>query len=142
MPPAIVPSIARVAQKWARRAGSAGQEYAEGVAMTPKSWQGATTAATKNYDAGVQAAIGRGAFAKGVNKAGDAKWKRGATEKGPARFAQGVQVAEQDYSGAMAPYLEAIGRVDLPPRGPVGSAGNFARVVAIGTALRNLKVGR
>jgi hypothetical protein len=42
----------------------------------------------------------------------------------------------------MAPYLEAIGRVDLPPRGPVGSAGNFARVVAIGTALRNLKVGR
>lgn len=142
MPPALVPTITRVAAKWARRASSAGQEYSEGVQNTPRSWQGAATAATKNYDAGVQAAIQRGAFGKGVAKAGDAKWKRGATEKGPARFAQGVQTAEQDYSAQMAPFLEAIGRVDLPARGPVGSPGNFARVQAIGQALRQLKVGR
>ncbi len=142
MPPAIVPPVSRVAAKWARRAASAGQEYTEGVSMTPRSWQAAAAAAEKNYVAGVTDAASKGRFGKGVARAGDAKWKKNATEKGPARFAQGVSVAEGDYSSQVAPFLEAIGRVDLPPRGPAGSEANYNRVAAIGKALRALKVGR
>lgn len=142
MPPATVPSAARVADKWARRAGSAGTEYEQGVMGTSKSWAAASGAAEKNYGAGVNAAIGAGRYGKGVARAGDAKWKKNAAEKGPSRFAQGVGVAQQDYQNQVAPYLEAIGRVDLPARGPVGSESNYGRVQAVGKALRALKVGR
>jgi len=142
MAAATVPSVSRVAQKWARRAASAAGEYEQGVASTAKSWAGATAAAEKNYVAAVNAAAAAGRFGKGVAKAGDAKWKKNATEKGPTRYAQGVGVAEQDYAGQVGPFLEVIGRTDLPARGPVGSEQNYARVSAIGKALRQAKTGR
>lgn len=142
MATAAVPATSKVAEKWARRAGSASGEYEDGVRTTTRSWATASSAAENNYKAGVTAAASAGRFGKGVQQAGDAKWKKNAVEKGPMRFSQGVQVATQDYSSAVAPYLEAIGRTDLPPRGPVGSEGNYARTAAIGKALRQLKVGR
>lgn len=142
MPPSVVPTTARVAEKWARRAASASGEYQQGVEQTQKSWQGAAQAAEKNYTAGVTAAAAAGRFGKGVAKAGDAKWRRGATEKGPTRYAQGVGVAQADYASQVGPYLEIIGRTDLPMRGPVGSDTNYNRVSAIGKALRQAKVGR
>jgi hypothetical protein len=137
-----VPSAARVAAKWARRAGSATTEYEEGIRTTPRSWATAAAAAEKNYTAGVTQAASAGRYGKGVNRVGDAKWKKNAQEKGPARFAQGVSVAEADYSAQVGPYLEVIGRTDLPPRGPAGSEGNYGRVAAIGKALRDLKTRR
>lgn len=137
-----VPDVGRVAAKWARRAGSAGTEYAEGVQQTPRSWQGNAVAAKASYAAGVQEAIAKDRFARGVASAGDAKWKAKTTEKGPARYSQGVSMGEPDYSSQVAPYLQAIGAVDLPPRGATGSDGNFLRVSAIGKALRQLKLSR
>jgi hypothetical protein len=142
MPTPIVPSVASVAQKWARRAASASGEYESGVKGTQRSWATAAKAAENNYKTGVTAAANAGRFGKGIDRAGDAKWKKGAVEKGPARYAQGVGVGEGDYSGAVAPYLEAISRVDLPPRGPAGSEGNYNRVAAVGKALRQLKISR
>lgn len=138
----IVPDIGRVARKWATRAQGAGQDYTDGVNLTSRSWQANATAAGANYRAGVTAAAGAGRFEKGVARAGDAKWKRGAVEKGPARYAQGVGIAEPDYSSQMAPFLQAIGAVDLPPRGPARSPGNIARVAAIAKALGDLKQSR
>lgn len=137
-----VPDVGRVAAKWARRAGGAGQDYADGVNTTPRSWQANATAAKASWSAGVQEAIAKDRFSKGVTSAGDAKWKSKTVEKGPARFSQGVSIAEPDYSSQVAPYLQAIGAVDLPPRGATGSEGNFLRVAAIGKALRALKVSR
>lgn len=142
MPAANVPAVARVAAKWARRASSAGGEYEEGVKNTTRSWATAAAAAEGNYRTGVTQAAANGRFGKGVQKAGDAKWKKNAVEKGPARFSQGVAVAEMDYSGAVAPFLEVISRTDLPARGPVGSDSNYNRSAAIGKALRQAKVGR
>jgi hypothetical protein len=142
MPPASVPSIQNVASKWARRAASASGEYEAGVRGSTKSWAGAAKAGENNYKAAVTAAAGAGRYGKGVDRAGDAKWKRGAIEKGPMRFSQGVGVAEKDYADQMAPYLQAIGSIDLPARGPAGSEGNYARVSAIGKGLRQLKQSR
>lgn len=142
MPAAAVPQISRVASKWARRAASASGEYEDGVKSTSKSWAGATAAAEKNYQQGVAAAASAGRYGKGVQRAGDAKWKKNSAEKGPARYAQGVGLAEADYAGQMAPVLEVISRTDLPPRGPAGSDSNFQRVMVLGKALRALKVGR
>ena len=142
MPRVSVPDVSRVAGKWARRAGSAGPEYSEGVKNTPRSWQTNTKAAAASYAAGVTEAIGKKRFEKGVDTAGDAKWKKGAEEKGSQRYGQGVQVAESDYNQGVAPYLAVIGSVDLPARGPVGSDGNYNRVAAIGRALRQAKMAR
>jgi hypothetical protein len=138
----VVPDVGRVAAKWARRAGSAGTEYEEGVRGTTRSWAGAAKAAEGNYKAGVTQAAATGRFGKGVDRAGDAKWKRGAMEKGPARFASGVAAAQSDYSAAVGPYLQAIGSIDLPARGPAGSDSNYSRVAAIGKALRQLSQTR
>ncbi len=109
--------VGRVAAKWARRAASAGTEYSEGVANPSRSWSQASQAAAPNYAAGVQAAVARGGFARGVQAAGDAAWSQGATTKGPARFAEGVQLAQPAYTSG------------------------FGRVAAIATALRKLRTG-
>jgi len=142
MPPASVPSVGIVAAKWARRAASASGEYQQGVSATTRSWAGAAKAAEGNYRTAVTAAAAGGRFGKGVDRAGDAKWKRNAMQKGPDRFASGVAVAEKDYADQVAPYLQAIGSVDLPARGPAGAEGNYARVAAIGKALRQLSQSR
>jgi hypothetical protein len=139
MPAPRVPNVGMVASKWARRAASAGEEYRMGVESTQASWQAASTAAAGSYKQAVADAASKGRYEKGVGRVGDAKWKKGAVEKGPARFAQGVAVAEADYSSQFAPYLEVIGRTDLPPRGPAGAEGNYLRVAAIGKALRALR---
>jgi hypothetical protein len=83
--------------------------------------------------------MGRGAYEKGIANAGDSRWSRGAVEKGPARYSQGVSLAGGDYEKGMAPVLDVIGRTDLPPRGPKGSEANFARMVPIPRALAALK---
>lgn len=135
-------SLSDTTAKWGRRAGSAGQEYADGVQSPRRSWAAATQAAEVNYEQGVQASIGRKSFGKGVAKAGDAKWKDRATTLGSARFASGVAASENEYSKGFAPYLSVLAGLTLPPRGAKGSPQNLARVAAVANALRNAKTGK
>jgi len=138
----VVPSVSQVAEKWKRRSESAGGEYEIGIKASAKSWAQAATAGAANYKAGVNAAAAAGRFEKGIARAGDVKWQRNAAAKGPMRYSQGISVAQGDYSTGVAPYLDAMGRVDLPPRGPAGSDGNYQRVAAMGKALRQLKTSK
>jgi hypothetical protein len=131
-----------VAEKWARRAGSAQQEYTDGVGSTTRSWQAAASAAENSYKAGVAEAANRGAYGAGVKRAGDDRWKRNSLDKGGQRYAPGVQGATGDFQARVSPYLDVIGRTDLPARGPAGSPGNLQRVAALATALRAAKTGR
>ena len=128
-------------EKWVRRAGVAGQDYAEGVQNPRTPWAAATVASAPIQAAAVQAAIARGAFAKGVQRAGDARWQGKAMSKGVARFGPGVQDAQQDYAERVAPYLNAINSVTLPARGPKGDPRNLERVRVINDALHKLKTG-
>jgi len=139
MPAPRVPSTGQTSTKWARRSATAGPEYEDGVKAPRTDWAQAATAQKGAYQQGVTAAISRDAYAKGINAAGTARWQQKAIEKGPARFAQGVAVSQGDYEKAVAPYLEAIGRVDLPPRGPRGSEQNYNRIAPIGKALAAIK---
>lgn len=142
MPAPIVKGVSAAAEKWQRRAGSASDEYARGVQSTQADWAAATAAAKDAWKAGVNEAAARDGFSKGVQAAGNGRWKEMATKKGPARFAEGVSVGQSDYQQGVAPYLELIARTDLPARGATGSEGNYARVSTLGKALRNLKTGR
>jgi hypothetical protein len=128
------------AEKWVRKASASTQDYTDGVDNPRVPWATAAAAAAANQAAGVQAAIARQAYAKGVQKAGNDKWQRKASGVGASRFSQGVQAGQSDYQSGVAPYLQVIESTTLPPRGPKGDPKNLQRVAAIATALRNKKV--
>lgn len=129
-------------EKWTRKASAASQDYSQGIANPRTPWAAAATAAEANQAAGVQAAIQRKAYTKGIARAGDSKWSRKSQEVGPSRFSQGVQAGGQDYAAGVAPYLQVIESTPLPPKGPKGDPRNLQRVSAIANALRARKVGQ
>jgi hypothetical protein len=127
--------------KWVRRAAVAGPDYQAGVSNPRTSWATAAQGASGNYTAGVQAAVSRGSYSKGVQAAGDATWSERANTLGAQRYPQGVQASQNRYATKVAPYLQTIEALSLPPKGPKGDPRNYARVQAIGDALRKRKLG-
>ena len=139
---AQVKPLGMVSEKWQRRASSAGQEYSEGVASPRRPWAASTAASEGNYEQGVQAAIGRKAFSKGVAAAGDAKWKERSETLGAGRFASGVSASGDEYTRGFSKYHQVLSSLNLPPRGAKGSPANLQRVAAVATALRNAKTNK
>lgn len=137
---AQIKPLSEASAKWKRRTENAGTEYAEGVANPRSDWATQTKAAEKSYEQGVQAAITRKAFGKGVTKAGTATWQTAALEKGPGRFAQGVAGAEDAYAKGFEPYATVIRNLTLPARGAKGDPGNINRVKVIAEALHKKKI--
>ena len=136
-----VKSVSSSADKWVRRAGQAGPDYAAGVQSPRNSWEQGTLDAKEAHAAGVQQAISEGRFEKGVQKAGNAKWQRKATTVGASRFGPGVAAAKSDYEAGFSPFAGVIQGVTLPPRGPKGDPRNYERVALIGDALHKAKTG-
>jgi len=136
-----VKDAATSSRKFTQRAAAAAADYQAGVQAAGQDWQTATSASAENYAAGVQEAIGRGAFARGVAKAGAAKYSAKAGTIGARRFPEGVREAGPDFEAGVTPYLQTIAAITLPPRRPKGDPANFARVQAIGEALRRRKLG-
>lgn len=112
-----------------------------GVQQKGGRWQQAADAASGSFKTAISAADIEARFKAGIAKAGQAKYQRRATTVGPDRYAQAAPVAEPDFSAGMGPFLQAIGAVDLPARGPRGSAQNYGRVKPIGDALSRLRMG-
>ena len=132
--------VTEISEKWVRRASGATEEYASGVANPKKDWAIETKDAEAAYKAGVTAAAAAGRFGKGVAKAGTGKWKKGAEEKGVARFGPGVSVGKENHASGFGPYASTIAGVALPPRGPKGDPRNIERVRTIAAALRAKKI--
>jgi hypothetical protein len=131
-----------IAAKFKQRASGAAQDYAAGVQGAGGDWEAGARAGESNYEQGVQDAIGRKAFGKGVSAAGSAKYVENATKLGTQRYPQGVANAEGAYARGAQPYLDTIKSLTLPPRGPKGSAQNQTRADAVAKALRMVKTGR
>ena len=128
------------AKRWVDRAAIAQESYIEGARNPRKSWAKATAESEQNWKIGVQEASSKGHFAKGVKKAGDATWLKGIEEKGASRFAQGVALAEDKYAAGIAPYLDKLASIDLPPRGPKADPKNLARVAKVMKEMHDLKL--
>lgn len=136
-----VPSIGSVAGKWRRRVEGAADDYKAGVQTKGSRWQAATDAASGTFKTAISSPDMENRYKAGIAKAGQAKYTRRAIAVGPDRYSQAAPVAEQDFSSGMAPVLQAIASVDLPPRGPRGSVQNYNRVKPIGDALSKLRTG-
>lgn len=137
---AAVSDIAKSAAKWVRNAAAAGQSYKDGVTNPRTPWDTASKNASGNFTAGVTAAANSGAYAKGVAKAGNAKWQNNAIAKGPGRFAEGVSLAQDAWQTGFSPYQATIASLQLPARGPTGSPQNLQRVTAVANALRAVRM--
>jgi hypothetical protein len=129
-----------VAAKFRTRASAAATDYEVGVRAAAGDWETNTAAAESNFEQGVQDAIGRKAFGKGVRGSGG-KYVKNATELGKQRYPTGVANAEQAYAAGVGPFLDALKGMQLPPRGPKGSPQNMSRANAVAAALRAKKVG-
>src|SRR5258708_26051987 len=127
--------------RWAERTGVATRDYQAGGQAPRVSWQQATVAASEAHKQAVIQAAQEGRFAKGVQKAGDAKWLKAASGKGAERFGPGAAAGQGDYEQGVAPYLQVIESTPLPPRGPKGDPKNIQRVAVLATALHKRKTG-
>jgi hypothetical protein len=136
----VVKDVASAAKKFSSRAALSGPDYAAGVAAAGARWQANAAAGDQNFAAGVQEAIANGRFAKGIAKAGAAKYTERASTVGAQRFPQGAQAAEQTWATNVQPYLQTISNLTLPPRGPKGDPRNQQRSQMIADALRKKKV--
>ena len=136
-----VKSSDAAAVKFVNRAAVAGPDYESGVRGT-SDWEQKAIAGKDNYIQGLQDSIARGAREKGITAAGNAGWQGKAIQVGAQRFPTGVRAAQQDYKTKVAPYLDTLRSLDLPPKGPKGSPENYDRVRAVGEALHNQKVGQ
>jgi len=128
-----------ISKKWARVTPQRTEDFDAGVKNPRTDWKDATMAAETRYKDGVAKAAARGAFGKGVSKAGTSKWQQKTIEKGTRRWGEGVQLAEKDYETGFAPYADVIKNTVLPPRYPKGDPRNIDRVTAMSKALRAKK---
>jgi len=132
---AQIKSIDEIAAKWASVTPMRTSDYADGIQNPRRSWANATRGAEAAWGTGVQAAVQRHSFSKGVVKAGDEKWQRKASTIGVARWGPGVAAAEGEYKAGFAPYVSAIAACVLPPRYARRDPRNMARVQAIVDAM-------
>ncbi len=136
-----VKPIDAVVDKWKRRVDVAGPDYEYGIRNPKKPWAAAAIAAEALQEEGVRAAIADKMYVKGIKRVGDEKWRDMAEKKGPRRFREGVGLALDYYREGIAPYLEALRRLELPGPFPKGDPRNVTeRVGLIASTLHELKV--
>lgn len=138
---AEIKSIAAIQEKWGRVTPGRTEDYTKGIQNPKRDWGQATTAAKESHKAAMAQAAQNDSFAKGVTRAGTARWQDKSLKKGPTRFAEGVVIAAPDYAAGFQPYADTIKATTLTPRFPRGDLRNLDRVKVISQALRKKKTG-
>lgn len=138
---AEIKSIQAIQEKWGRVTPGRTEDYTIGIKNPKRDWAQAAGAAKESHKAAMTAAAASDSYAKGIAKAGTARWQDRATRKGPGRFAEGVIVGAPDYGTAFGPYADVIKATTLTPRFPRGDVRNLDRVKTISQALRKKKMG-
>lgn len=134
-----VKSAADIAEKWSRVAPARQADYEQGVKDPGVDWARSAAGARESYETGIQESIQRGAFSRGIEAAGNERWRRKTADVGTARWGPGVRAATSDYEQGFAPYQQVIERTVLPPRGPRGDPRNIERAATMAKALADAR---
>jgi hypothetical protein len=134
--------LAKSAAKFTNSGQAAQQAYVTNAAASGQTWQDHTVASEPNYVAGVNAAAQRGAFGKGVSKAGAAKYVKQINAVGGARFVDGISKAGPAWQTNFGAIATQVANTTLPARGPRGSQQNKQRAAAMSDAFRAAKTGQ
>src|SRR5260221_2090756 len=126
-----VKDIGAITQKYQTRAAAAAGDYKTGVQAAGADWQAGAAAGEPNYVQGVNEAISKGRYGRGIAAAGAQKYVDNAVNLGSLRYPQGVQQAGPSFTKGMAPVLERIRSLNLPPKGPKRSPQNQARAAMV-----------
>jgi hypothetical protein len=121
---------AAAGEKFATRAGGAQNDYKMGVQNAGQAWQDSTVAAEPVYAQATQDAIGRGAFGKGVTKAGGAKFQDRASSLGANRYPSGIAAGKGAYVQNVQPYFDTLAGLQLPAKRVKGQNQERSNVVA------------
>ena len=136
-----IKSGARIKEKWTRVTPLRSEDYKLGVTSPRRDWEKSAVAAKDSHKMAMATAAAQDSFAKGVTRAGSAKWQARALQKGPGRFAEGVMVGGDDYEKGFAPYRDELEKTVLPPRFPRRDPRNIQRVSIGNLALAKKKTG-
>ncbi|RLF77225.1 hypothetical protein DRN39_04625 [Thermococci archaeon] len=129
----------QAAEKWATVTPARSSYYQENVRGAGSVWEANTVAAEGTWREAITEAANRGAYGKGVKKAGGAKWEERTLTVGVPRWSGGIAAAKDVYKSGIARVLDVISRVELPPKGPKNAPQNYERVKRIGDALHRMK---
>lgn len=134
-----VTNLSSAADKFERRAGSAGQDYEQGVSeVSDSEQQQATLDSADAWEQGIQDAIANGSFSSGVQDP-NKSWQQASLETGSTRFTQGASNAGGTWSSAFSEYADVLEGLNLQPRGARGSEANYQRARAVGEALNQAR---
>lgn len=137
-----VKDIGAVTQKYQTRAAAAAGDYKSGVQGAGQDWQAGALAGESNFEQGVQEAIAKKRYGRGIQAAGAQKYTDNASSLGAQRYPQGVQQAAPAFTKGMAPVLERIRGLNLPPKGPKRSPQNQQRAAMVALELGKMKDGQ
>jgi hypothetical protein len=128
---AEIKSIQAIQDKWGRVTPQRTEDYTLGIKNPKRDWAQSSAASKESHKSAMVASAANDSYAKGVTKAGTARWQDRSARKGPGRFAEGVIIAAPDYGAGFAPYAETIKATALAPRFPRGDLRNLERVKQI-----------
>ncbi|MCP4208145.1 MAG: hypothetical protein GY767_13990 [Shimia sp.] len=95
----------QITEKFRQKMAAAGGDFEFGVNNPSRSWEEGAREGASRWATGVQEAIGRDAFSKGV--AGkDSKWQRKVTTVGVQRYTAAAQSAAEEYGRVAQTVLE------------------------------------
>lgn len=137
-----VKDINSAAEKYKTRGQAASGDYVKGVTGAGQRWQQGAAGSEEAYNQGVQEAINRNAFSKGIAASGASYYEERAKTLGGQRFAPGIAAGAGNWSEGFQPYAQALASTNLTPRGPKGDPRNMQRANEVAMRLRAVKTGR
>jgi hypothetical protein len=135
----VVKDLSKSGSKFATNAGNAAGFYKDGVQGAGAKWKAGVENSEEAYNQGVQNAISRGAFKKGVAKAGADYYTSRAVKLGGERYTRGVQEGAGNWQEGYKPYADALSGLSQSPKGPKGDPRNAQRSLEVQIALRKKK---
>lgn len=130
-----VKSAADSGEKLVQRAQAAAGEYSVRAQAAASDWQTNAQLAKGNYQQAITQGNIAERFARGIAKAGSAKYSGKIMRLGATRFSPGVADGKGDYIANVEPYFGVIASLTLTPRQPRGSAANYQRSQQVGDKL-------
>jgi hypothetical protein len=122
----------RVAQKWARNLGAAGESIKAGVEGVTESPTAKAAAAQDRYLSGVQRAVTDGSYQRGLRAVTLQDWQQSMLKKGLQRITQGAQegmTKMQTFMSRWLPHMDALkARISSMPKGTLSDSLERVRV--------------
>ena len=134
-----IKDTAVLASKYVTRAGAAVNDYKSGVEQAGSDWETGAKAGEPNYEAGVQEAISKKRYGRGIASAGASKYVRNASNLGATRYQPGIANAKDAWATGVQPALDKLKSLQLPPKGPRRSPQNQQRAAMVALELGKLK---